>query len=453
MRFSIIRKVSFLALLFLLPVQPPQNAIHLASLRAASQALQNQPAQAEPAPRKTSPPFVGDPSVFEGKDRDKKLQVKRVMDVLGIKPGATVADIGAGSGWFTVRAAKRVGRTGTVYAVEINPDFVRHIQQRAKAEGFGNVRTVLGKDDDPLLPPNSLDSVLLLKTYHEVAQPVLLLKNLRKSLKPGARVGIIDRNGKGDDHGIDRAVVIEEARLAGYELIEEHDFVKSDEGVDYFLVFRAVKPITPVGMREDSLILEGERWWKQSPDPRNPVACATCHYDPMMTRGWAASFPKVKPLPPPHTRVMTLLQANAEAVARHYGLADSRRAATAITAFLTSAGSELPISPGVSFGQPIFEGRVRELKQSVKRGEATFAHRCRWCHAAHVVAPATSQFPRLIANEPVPLEDFLETHQPTVPALIWDGQDMADLIAYLRSQLAGQPLIPNSAERAIKENP
>ncbi|MBI2468305.1 MAG: hypothetical protein HYV62_10910, partial [Candidatus Rokubacteria bacterium] len=65
------------------------------------------------------------------------------------------------------------------------------------------------------------------------------------------------------------------------------------------------------------LVAEGERWWRQSPDPGNPVACATCHWDASLTRGWAAGFPKVKPLPPPHTRVMTLLQANAEAVARH----------------------------------------------------------------------------------------------------------------------------------------
>jgi ubiquinone/menaquinone biosynthesis C-methylase UbiE len=163
--------------------------------------------------------------------------VERVMDVLGIKPGVTVADIGAGSGWFTVRAARRTGKTGKVYAVDINPEFLRHVAQRSRQEGFHNVETVLDKDDDPMLPANSVDSVLLLKTYHEVAQPVPFLKNLRRALKPGAKVGIIDRNGKGDDHGIDAAVVIEEARQAGYNLAGRYDFVKGDEGVDYFLVF------------------------------------------------------------------------------------------------------------------------------------------------------------------------------------------------------------------------
>ncbi len=167
--------------------------------------------------RKTSPPYTGDLSRFEDKDRAKKLQVERVMDILGIKPGVSVADIGAGSGWFTVRAARRTGNT-KVYAVDINPTFLQHIRERAQREGFHNIETILDNDHDPLLPPNSVDSVLLLKTYHEVAQPVAFLKHLRKALKPGARVGIIDRNGKGDDHGIDAAVVIDEARQAGYKL-------------------------------------------------------------------------------------------------------------------------------------------------------------------------------------------------------------------------------------------
>jgi hypothetical protein len=96
---------------------------------------------------------------------------------------------------------------------------------------------ILGKVDDPLLPAASIDAVLILKTYHEVAQPIRLLENLRKPLRPGVRVGIIDRNGEGDDHGIDQAVVIEDTGRAGYVLIEQYDFVKAD-GEDYFLVLR-----------------------------------------------------------------------------------------------------------------------------------------------------------------------------------------------------------------------
>ena len=187
--------------------------------------------------RKTSTPYKGDLSIFESPDRDQRLQVERVMDILGIRPGSGVADIGAGSGWFTVRAAKRAGEHGIVYAVDINPDAIDYINNRMRRENIHNVRTVLGSPSDPRLPENSIDSVLILKTYHEIAEPVQLLENLRKALKPGARVGIIDRNGNGEDHGIQQSVVENEAERAGYHLIEQYDFVKSDRE-DYFLVFQ-----------------------------------------------------------------------------------------------------------------------------------------------------------------------------------------------------------------------
>ena len=191
----------------------------------------------QPAPRKTSQPYTGDLSIFENKDRDKKLQIERVMDILGIKEGTHVADIGAGSGWFAVRAAKRAGNTGIVYAVDINPESIAYIDRRTRRDGIRNVHTILSEEDDPRLPQSSVDSVLLLKTYHEVAHPVLLLENLRRSLRSGAKIGIIDRNGRGDDHGVSRDVVIQEAAQAGYQLQEQYDFVKGD-GQDYFLVFR-----------------------------------------------------------------------------------------------------------------------------------------------------------------------------------------------------------------------
>lgn len=194
-----------------------------------------------PAPsieRATSEPYTGDLSIFEDPEREKNLQIDRVMDLLEISEGRSVADIGAGSGWFTVRAARRVGAGGSVYAVEINEEFVKHIEKRAAAEQLSNVRAVLGREDDPALPPSSVDAVLILKTYHEVAQPVRLLSNLRRSLREGALVGVIDREGKGDDHGISKALVIEEAASAGYALVSEHDFVKPDK-MDYFLIFRA----------------------------------------------------------------------------------------------------------------------------------------------------------------------------------------------------------------------
>jgi cyclopropane fatty-acyl-phospholipid synthase-like methyltransferase len=190
--------------------------------------------------RKTSEPYTGDLSIFDSAGRDERLQINRVMDLLGVAPGKNVADIGAGSGWFTVRAAKRVGSSAVVYAVDINPEATRYIDERAQKEQLHNVKTVLSRADDAMLPAGSVDAVLLLKTYHEVAEPIPLLLNLKVSLRAGGRVGVIDRNGNGADHGVQKDVVIREAAQAGYKLTAEYDFVKSDK-MDYFLVFQVAR--------------------------------------------------------------------------------------------------------------------------------------------------------------------------------------------------------------------
>lgn len=160
------------------------------------------------------------------------------MDLLGIRAGKSVADLGAGSGWFTARAARRVGPGGRVYAEDINPNAVTYVEARAKREGLTNVRCVLGSPDDPSLPPTSVDAVLLLKVYHEISHPVAVMTKVRAGLRPGAKVGIIDRNGNGADHGVDMAVVMGEMVQAGYRLVGQYDFTKAD-GQDYFLVFVA----------------------------------------------------------------------------------------------------------------------------------------------------------------------------------------------------------------------
>jgi ubiquinone/menaquinone biosynthesis C-methylase UbiE len=212
-------------------------ALYLLLNPASSFTQNSSPAAAAPE-RKTSEPYTGDLSIFDSPGREGRLQINRVMDILGIAPGKAVADIGAGSGWFTIRAARRVGGAGLVYAVDINPVAMRYVDDRARKEKLQNVKTILSSADNPLLPAGSVDAVLLLKTYHEVAQPVSLLQNLRAALRSGARVGIIDRNGNGEDHGVGRDVVIREAKEAGYNLLQQYDFVKGDK-MDYFLVFAA----------------------------------------------------------------------------------------------------------------------------------------------------------------------------------------------------------------------
>jgi SAM-dependent methyltransferase len=188
------------------------------------------------APRPSSTPYTGDLSIFEKPGRDQRLQIERVMDLLNLKPGKSVADIGAGSGWFSVRAARRIAPGGTVYAEDINPEAITYIRQRAARENLPNIHVIEGTPDDPKLMPASIDAVLMLKVYHEVANPIELLRNLRPALRPDARIGVIDRNGTGTDHGLNARVVIHEMDEAGFRLSGRYDFTKAD-GQDYFLIF------------------------------------------------------------------------------------------------------------------------------------------------------------------------------------------------------------------------
>ena len=191
----------------------------------------------EPPSHPTSTPYAGDLSIFEEPGRDKRLQIDRVMDLLAIKPGVTVADIGAGGGWFSIRAARRVAPGGRVIAEDINPKAIDSIRQRARREHLDNIEPLLGTPDDPKLSPNSLDAALMLKVYHEIARPQPLLANLRAALKPGARFGIIDRNGNGADHGLQESILRAEVEHAGFRQVARYDFTKAD-GQDYFLVFK-----------------------------------------------------------------------------------------------------------------------------------------------------------------------------------------------------------------------
>jgi ubiquinone/menaquinone biosynthesis C-methylase UbiE len=129
-----------------------------------------------------------------------------------------------------------VGGTGTVFAEDINPDAIHYIDARMQKEKLGNVKTVLGTPDDPKLPPQSVDAVLMLKVYHEIAHPQALLAKLKPALKPGAKIGIIDRNGNGADHGLNEDLVKREMKQAGFKVVGRYDFTKAD-GQDYFLVF------------------------------------------------------------------------------------------------------------------------------------------------------------------------------------------------------------------------
>jgi predicted methyltransferase len=195
-------------------------------------------AQTPPPPaHPTSTPYAGDLNIFEDPNRAKNLQIDRVMDLLHLSPGKTVADIGAGGGWFSVRAARRVGPTGHVIAEDINPKAVDAIRERAIKEDLLNIEPYLGTPDDPKLLPNSIDAALMLKVYHEIAHPQILLADLHAAMRPGALFGIIDRNGNGADHGLNEKIVRAEVERAGFKQVGRYDFTKAD-GQDYFLIFQ-----------------------------------------------------------------------------------------------------------------------------------------------------------------------------------------------------------------------
>src|SRR5437660_7928759 len=150
------------------------------------------PASAFPAPKRPVAGIVTD-TWRDEQSRDQAGEAERVMRLLDVKPGLDVADIGAGSGYYTVRLARRVGPQGHVFAEDVVPDYLDRLARRVAAEGLaGSVTLVHGEPHDPRLAPRSLDLALLVHMYHEVTQPYGLLWNLRPALRPGARVAVID---------------------------------------------------------------------------------------------------------------------------------------------------------------------------------------------------------------------------------------------------------------------
>jgi cellulose synthase/poly-beta-1,6-N-acetylglucosamine synthase-like glycosyltransferase/mono/diheme cytochrome c family protein len=190
------------------------------------------------------------------------------------------------------------------------------------------------------------------------------------------------------------------------------------------------------------LVADGEHLWTHSPDPANPVACATCHHDADEVSRWAASFPKFKPGPPPDARVMTLWQANVDAVARHYRGSAPRAAATAITAYLTAHGADRPITPGIVAGRSVFEARMKALAASAARGEHQYATRCARCHRLGAVAAAAGDLPRQIRGRGQPIEVFLAQHEAVGSRPAPESGAVADVMAYFVRHRAGLALGP-----------
>jgi ubiquinone/menaquinone biosynthesis C-methylase UbiE len=161
------------------------------------------------------------------------------MDALAIADASRVADVGAGSGWFTIRLARRVGPQGLVYAEDVQQEMLNAISRRVQREGLANVRPVLGRGSDPRLPAGSLDAVLIVDAYHEFEDRVALLANVAEALKPQGKVGVIDFRVEGGgpgpdlDERVNPDAVMADARSAGLRVVANETFLP----YQYFLIF------------------------------------------------------------------------------------------------------------------------------------------------------------------------------------------------------------------------
>ena len=125
-------------------------------------------------------------------EREQEERPAEVIDALGLRGGEVVADLGAGSGYFTFRIAPKVGKTGKVLAVEIQDEMIQTLHQRMAAQKIANVEVVKGSENDPHLPANGVDLVLMVDVYHELAYPFEVMTAIRKALKPGGRVVFVE---------------------------------------------------------------------------------------------------------------------------------------------------------------------------------------------------------------------------------------------------------------------
>ena len=178
--------------------------------------------------------------VFDDPARDEWQKPHQVIQALNLAPGSVVADVGSGTGYFSIRLAHFIPK-GRVFGVDTEPDMVKYLAERAKRDGLANVTAVAGQPDDPRLPAKA-DLVMMVDVYHHVADRSQYFRKLRNSLKPGGRVAIIDFKqdspmGPPTSERITPARVKAELSSAGYELVEEHRFLPNQ----YFLIFRAAK--------------------------------------------------------------------------------------------------------------------------------------------------------------------------------------------------------------------
>lgn len=192
--------------------------------------------------------------------REQWQNVDVIFAEMGVRPGATVADIGAGDGFFTSRLARSVGGNGRVFAVDIDDAVMARLRKRLQEDGIDNVTTVKGSIDDPKLPDATLDAALIVNAYHEMEQHQLILAALRRALKPDGRLVIVEpvtpskrgrpRADEARNHEIDPEYVLQDARAAGFAVVALKDpFTRRDGDIEWLMTLRPgdMPPVTPTG--------------------------------------------------------------------------------------------------------------------------------------------------------------------------------------------------------------
>jgi len=197
------------------------TAAVLAAAFAVSGAAQDSITQPGPAARAFPKPDrpvadIVSPIWHDEKERDAAGEPEQLVRLLGIRSGMTVADVGAGSGYYVARLSPIVGPDGRIFAEDVVPEYLRSLRKRVGDLGLHNVTISRGEPHDPRLPPASVDIAILVHMYHEIAQPYGLLYNLVPALKPDARVGIVDAFGPISKHGTPPRLLRCELAAVGY---------------------------------------------------------------------------------------------------------------------------------------------------------------------------------------------------------------------------------------------
>ncbi|WP_313809577.1 methyltransferase domain-containing protein [Sphingobium sp.] len=169
--------------------------------------------------------------------RDRVNEAEDIMNRAGIRPGMTVADIGAGEGYYTVRLAKRVGDRGRVLAEDIMPEVIEALSRRITREDWRNVSVRLGAPEDPKLPENSFDRILMVHMYHEIAEPYAFLWNLSPALKRDGELIVVDANRPTGQHGTPPRLLACELAAMGFRLEE---LIPKPTAGGYFARFRRI---------------------------------------------------------------------------------------------------------------------------------------------------------------------------------------------------------------------